>query len=585
MPLGQAPSGVDRREIEWQLAVSDLDSVRRWLNDHATLDALTIEHRAPYALRDIYLDTDDWRMFRSGYALRIRSTRNQREATLKSLTSARAGIADRREINEPVRGATPRSLAHSDGPVGRRVGAVIAGHALRVLFEVRTQRQPFAICAAVGNEPLGEVALDESLFRRRAGAPTATLLRVEVEAVGQRLQPLEQLVKHLQAQCALEPARESKYEFGLRSVGRLPVIGPPRTSVTVNASMYASDVARTRLRALLHNWFIHEPGARLGEEVGHLHDLRATARRIDDTLDLYRAHLPAALVRSRRKLKALLRVVGTVRNVDVQLSELERFARALQESDRVALAPLQRHLRAQREKAHARMLSALDSKSMRQGFDAFTATLARPSAASGRRTRVLAVTVTPALIGQRMRKLRATYRGLTDHATSQDYHALRREARSLRYALESVAAIYGKPAERLVRRLRRWQYDLGRYHDASIMAQVLLQFLSDPPQALSARTLFLMGRFAQCCDDTAADARGRAATSWRKVRRRWKALPPSLKHAHDQPRRQRADPGGDPDAHTIHADSTVTDFTASTKDVAAQTSTAPASHRRGADPP
>ena len=34
------------REVEWQLACTDLGSVRRWLADHGTIDGLVLEPRA-----------------------------------------------------------------------------------------------------------------------------------------------------------------------------------------------------------------------------------------------------------------------------------------------------------------------------------------------------------------------------------------------------------------------------------------------------------------------------------------------------------------------------------------------------------
>src|SRR5580658_4356042 len=87
----------DGREVEWQLACSDLGSVRRWLSDNGTIDGLILEPRSTQQLFDTYLDTDDWRIHRAGFALRVRSESGTTEATLKSLHSAGTEVADRRE--------------------------------------------------------------------------------------------------------------------------------------------------------------------------------------------------------------------------------------------------------------------------------------------------------------------------------------------------------------------------------------------------------------------------------------------------------------------------------------------------------
>src|ERR1700730_2196217 len=86
----------DGREVEWQLASTDLASVRRWLDDHGTIDGLVLEPQSTLQIFDTYFDTDDWRIYRAGFALRIRSEAGKAEATLKSLRSNRTEQAGAR---------------------------------------------------------------------------------------------------------------------------------------------------------------------------------------------------------------------------------------------------------------------------------------------------------------------------------------------------------------------------------------------------------------------------------------------------------------------------------------------------------
>src|SRR5450631_4941117 len=118
------PAQLAGREVEWQLACTDLGSVRRWLADHVTIDGLVLEPRSTLQIFDTYLDTDDWRIHRAGFALRIRSESGKSEATLKSLHSARAEVADRRELSEMLANSESESIRRSIGPVGTRVHAV-----------------------------------------------------------------------------------------------------------------------------------------------------------------------------------------------------------------------------------------------------------------------------------------------------------------------------------------------------------------------------------------------------------------------------------------------------------------------------
>src|SRR5580698_4804399 len=115
-----APLHKDGREVEWQLACTDLGSVRRWLSDHGTIDGLVLEPRATQQIFDTYLDTADWRINRAGFALRIRSGSGKPEATLKSLHSASAEVSDRLELSETLENSDSASLQQSIGPVGAR---------------------------------------------------------------------------------------------------------------------------------------------------------------------------------------------------------------------------------------------------------------------------------------------------------------------------------------------------------------------------------------------------------------------------------------------------------------------------------
>ena len=214
-------SGTGTREIEWQLAVPDLGVVRRWLQEHKKIGALLIQVRPQQILRDTYLDTGDWRIFRADFALRLRETSDGAEANLKSLHSAREGLADRQEITEPA--SEPNDwLRTKHGPVGARVRAIADGVPLKSLFTVHTKRERFAVHNPLHPADIGEIALDETEFRSPANASLGHLQRVEVEALGPPLAALQRLVDTLQEQCGLEPAPETKFAVGLRLAGLVP---------------------------------------------------------------------------------------------------------------------------------------------------------------------------------------------------------------------------------------------------------------------------------------------------------------------------------------------------------------------------
>src|ERR1700736_6033580 len=293
------PGQKDGREVEWQLASTDLGSVRRWLADHGTIDGLVLEPRSTLQIFDTYLDTDDWRIHRAGFALRIRSESGKSEATLKSLHSTSAEVADRRELSETVENAESESIRQSTGPVGARVHAVSGAHALLPLFEVRTSRQRFAIRREDEAQQLGEIALDETVISRPHGQPQSSMQRVEVEALTEAHGPLQTLVETLRSHCSLESTSDSKYSQGLKSVGLAPAPSPEFQPTAVDASMRVEEVALANLRRYLSAWHLHEPGARFGDDAEELHDLRVAGRRLDAILRQFGAYLPESLMRIR----------------------------------------------------------------------------------------------------------------------------------------------------------------------------------------------------------------------------------------------------------------------------------------------
>jgi triphosphatase len=514
----------DGREVEWQLACTDLGSVRRWLSDHGTIDGLILEPRTTQQIFDTYLDTDDWRIHRAGFALRVRSESGTTEATLKSLHSASAEVADRRELTETINSSDSEAIRDSVGPVGTRVCAVSGARTLLPLFELRTSRQRFAIRKSNEARQLGEIALDETVISRPHGEPQASVLRVEVEALTESHGPLRSLVKTLRSNCALEAASDTKYSLGLKSVG----LAPPAqefAATSIDASMTIVEVAMLNLRRYMAAWLLHEPGARLGDDPEELHDLRVAGRRLDAILRQFQSFLPPEILKVRTTLKTVLSALGHARDLDVALSELQDFSRKLPKSDRVGIEPLKEHLMLERGRARAQMLSVLDSVWVQKSLQEFILLLASPAAVLGAPAAAdLAVHVSPGLIRQRFRKLRKRADLLGGDSSTAEYHEVRGQVKKLRYAMEAVAALYGKTASDMIRALRRWQENLGVQQDAAVAMRRLNALAGAKPRDIPPETLFLMGRLAERHLGAARQARKRYATGYRKVRQKWKKL-------------------------------------------------------------
>ena len=211
-------------------------------------------------------------------------------------------------------------------------------------------------------------------------------------------------------------------------------------------------------------------------------------------------------------------------DLDVQIAGLAAYCKELPEKERLALEPLTERLVIERARARARMLRVLDSEPARRWIQMLAAATEAPAAANDPGADTLA-TVMPQRVRRRFRRLRKAVRRLRADASMDDYHKVRRRAKQLRYALESGSSLYGRPADEMLKALRRMQDKLGANQDAHMARSHLTALAGDPSCALPPATLFHMGRLAEHHTRVTSEARSTVTRSWRKVRgRRWKSL-------------------------------------------------------------
>jgi CHAD domain-containing protein len=223
-------------------------------------------------------------------------------------------------------------------------------------------------------------------------------------------------------------------------------------------------------------------------------------------------------------------------DADIRLEAISSFRNHLPEGDREALDPLLQHLHSERARARATMLRALDAKHTRDWLETLPEQLARipPAASAASWRNAAALTVVPALIQKRFRKLRKHARRLTAKSSMTEFHDVRVRAKKLRYALEAVAATYAKPATEMLAALHKLQSKLGTQHDADVIALYLTQLAGQPPATFTAATLFTMGRMAELHARQAACLGAKAARPWRRMRgKRWKALRSRMRELSD----------------------------------------------------
>jgi CHAD domain-containing protein len=506
-------------EIEWQFDALDLRPVERWLaalpslaaeaGDVGTVTALA---RPPRRLVDSYLDTDDWRIARAGFVARTRRRGRHDEVTLKDTRPAEGnGLRQRLEVTEVLPPSGIAALG-PDGPVGRRLRAIVGGRRLREVLQVRTRRRPFAL--RVGGIDAAEVALDDTVIVVGSGQRPMQLRRVEVEVRPEWLEALEPIVEQLRSSCGLQPASLSKFEAGLLALGEEIPGSPDLGSVAIDTESTMGELAFAVLRRQLAVLRDKEPGTRLGEDPEELHVMRIATRRLRAALALFAGVLPVRAQVFRQELGWLGRLLGVVRDLDVQLEGLATTSGAEghwiagvageagaspgagTEGGHDPLGELVELLERERAAARAAMLSGLDSVRWERLSRGLAAMVQQGPARRSVATRIPAAIGLPDLVvGRHAAVAKAATRAKRSGAVP-DYHRLRIRCKRLRYALEFGAEVYDGRAARYVRQVTALQDHLGLMQDAEVASLRLAELATTEP-SLPPATVFVMGGMAE----------------------------------------------------------------------------------------
>jgi triphosphatase len=538
---GVAPPDAQTGEIEWQFDAPDLRPVERWLASLPTrayydVPSLTVLAKPTRRLVDRYMDTADWRLAQAGFVLRTRQRGHAVEVTMKDTgTADREGLRRRLELTESL----PSGLGAlgSSGPVGRRVRAVAGRRPLVQVLEIRTRRQPFSL--RVDGSEVAEVALDDTTIVVGMGKAPARLRRVEVEVAPGWLAAIRPVVEDLRQSAELSPAALSKFQAGLLAAG-ISVPGPPDLGPsTVTSDATIGEVAYAVLRAQVRELLANEPGTRLGEDPEALHDMRVATRRLRAALDLFASALPSRAAAIRKELGWIADELGAVRDLDVQLADMAQRAGWAEHwigpEGRTALGHLRMLLELERDEARGELLEALESARWERLTSALVAFARQGPSRRNPAARVPALLAAGALVESGHRAMWAAAKRARRSQSAHDLHRVRIRGKRLRYALEFLAPLYGKPALRFTKKLVVLQDLLGAVQDAEVGAARLFALATEqapPGAALPPAAIFVMGGLAERYREESARLRAALPKRFRVLRAgAWQQLRTTLERA------------------------------------------------------
>jgi CHAD domain-containing protein len=264
-------------------------------------------------------------------------------------------------------------------------------------------------------------------------------------------------------------------------------------------------------------WLLaHDPGTRLRTESESLHQMRVATRRLRAVLRTARPILLSAWVASLdQELDWLSEVLGTARDLDVQIAYFMEESAGLDARDRKLLATFISHLRSQRDAVQQMVLSELSS--------ARYLDLVRRLQQAAHDPAVIESPLTVRqLARQAFKKLRKAIKGLRASPSDIALHKVRIKTKRARYAAELTRASVGKPAARFIKAARAIQDLLGIHQDALQAERHVRQFLK---YSTNVRSGFVAGRMVerqhQRCKDARKDMKPLFKTLMKRGKKTW----------------------------------------------------------------
>lgn len=522
------------REVELKYLVRDVEALRAWLAHDwgGALDGIETSEARVVEMEDRYLDTAYGALDQAGFGARLRredggpvtltvkSTSRERPASPADDADDNPALSQRIEVEGP---AGDRLDPDEWPPSAARelVDELRAGARLRVLFTIEQRRERSTLTLDDG--PV-LVTLDwVAVFR--GGRPLAAFSVLEVEAAGGSVADLRRLADLLEGTGYVTPEPRSKEEMARQHVARAmedPAHRLPRvpTSPGVLADDPLAEAGRKVLRMHLARMLRFEAGTRSGEDPEDLHKMRVATRRMRAvwrTFDgAYRAKVARRYV---AELRAVARALGEVRDLDVLLEHLDETMGGLPPAGRVALEPLRQTWRRQRESARARLMERLDSRQYRELVDDYLAFTESPGAGA-----VVTPMGQPSLVrdtaGSRVlaayEHLRA-YDTLITWADVSTLHALRIEAKRLRYALEAFSEVMPTSSRQLIATVTLVQDHLGLLNDADVAATAIRAWLNLNAPHLPAASRDAVGLYLDAREADAERLRRSFRPLWRRI--------------------------------------------------------------------
>jgi CHAD domain-containing protein len=372
---------------------------------------------------------------------------------------------------------------------------------LKEIAVLRTHRQ--GVRVTNGDGAVADVVLDQVsvMDGRRV---VRRFREIEIELIKGKSDILEDLEEGLRKAGAGDHDARPKVSQALD----LPVL--PKPGLPAMEAPLSGHLAYS-LKRQLHALLAHDPGTRWDRDPEPLHQMRVATRRLRA---IFRATGPLLASGWAEPLSQDLvwlgGLLGSVRDLDVQISSLRHEATALDVHDRRPLTRFVKTLQSERKKKHEDLMAGLRSERYLEFVERLVQAADAP--------KVIDTDLTLSDIAAReFKKLGRAVHRLDAVPTDAELHRVRIKAKRARYAAELAESEVGKCARKFTRSVKLLQEVLGKHQDAVVGEQRVRALFEE---AKGQRAAFTAGRLVERQRQRRDQARAVFTSIWRKVNKR-----------------------------------------------------------------
>jgi CHAD domain-containing protein len=447
------------------------------LPDTVTGEQVWDNVRSPYAIerarhdkgRRRYYDTFDWRLYRDGLALLWERDRYE----LWSLSH------DEELASLEAVGQKRFWWEFRDGPLKDRLRECLEERALIPLVNVDIDRR----VADVLNEDRKTVArvAVEDIMLSSGDARSGRVRAMILQPVRGYRRDFRLLHGSFSSQ-GLDDNGRLWFDVVLERSGKIPCDYSSKLKIDLKPSMQARAAAVAIFRRLLDTIEHNEQGVCQDIDTEFLHDFRVAVRRTRAGLSQIKDVFPEeATRRFKTDFSKLGKLSNRLRDLDVYLMSKGEYGRMLPLQLRPALQPMFDALGHERSRELERVAETIKGGDYRARLNEWREFLDNPSVFGPDAVNAAVPVDLLARLWIRRRYRRVLRKGRVIDATSPDadLHALRIEAKKLRYLLEFFASLF--PAAEittLVKQLKKLQDNLGEVNDLSVQQEELKRRLA-----------------------------------------------------------------------------------------------------------